>query len=101
MKMKTPSRNYFLVGAAFVLLSICGHLAVYTHAKSSYREVGFIDGTIVAKSALVEKLERQGLIGNCSRDNPSAARVEFISVKAESIVVERLPASNAVRFCRL
>jgi hypothetical protein len=70
----------------------------YDRTRKSYRAVGFNDGRIHQREETMRLLTRSLKIPRCE-DTTNGKFVEFVSVKADAILMQKLNESE-VAFCR-
>ena len=86
---------------ALVVAAVLGSGAYgfYTHTREAYRAVGINDGRISQQEELLEKIRRSASIQDCTSYGLTVQRIEFLTVKAETLYLVKAEGAN-VQFCQ-
>lgn len=80
-----------------ILLSLT--FAAIAETKKNYRAVGFNDGTIHARFAVISAIAAQSQIAPCAVLDPKEEGIVFIEVKSERIKLIKSVDKKSLKFC--
>jgi len=91
-------RTVALSVAAMSALFAAATVGIYTHTREAYRAVGFNDGRLYEREQLAATIRQAMTLKPCHRQNGEASPMELLSIKAESLFMQKAE-GDSVRFC--